>query len=36
METSNITVKLRDGEMGAYLVIPNGKPVGAIIAVMEI
>ena len=36
METRNITVKLRDGEMGAYLAIPDGKPVGAIIAVMEI
>ena len=36
MQTRNIRVKLRDGEMGAYLAIPHRKPVGAIIAIMEI
>ena len=36
MQTRNVKVKLRDGEMGAYLAIPDGKPVGAIIAIMEI
>ena len=36
METRNITVKLRDGEMGACLAIPDRTPVGAIIAIMEI
>ena len=36
MQTRNIQVKLRDGEMGAYLAIPDRKPVGAIIAIMEI
>src|SRR3954452_24879354 len=36
MKTQNIRVKLRDGEMGAYLAIPDRKPAGAIIAIMEI
>src|ERR1700681_4901400 len=40
MQMHNITVKLRDGEMGAYLAIPDraatGAPVGAVIAIMEI
>ena len=36
MQTRNVKVKLRDGEMGAYLAIPDGKPAGAIIAIMEI
>ena len=36
MKTQNIRVKLRDGEMGAYLAIPNKTPVGAVIAIMEI
>ena len=36
METKTITVPLRDGEMSAYLAIPDQKPVGAIIAIMEI
>jgi carboxymethylenebutenolidase len=36
MKTENIKVKLRDGEMGAYIAIPDGKPAGAIIAIMEI
>ena len=36
MKTQNIKIKLRDGEMGAYLAIPDGKPAGAIIAIMEI
>ena len=36
MKTQNITVKLRDGEMGAYLAIPDRAPAGAIIAIMEI
>ena len=36
MQTRNIRVKLGDGEMGAYLAFPDRKPVGAIIAIMEI
>ena len=36
MKTQNIRVKLRDGEMGAYLAIPDKTPAGAIIAIMEI
>jgi carboxymethylenebutenolidase len=36
MKAKNITVKLRDGEMGAYLAIPDRVPAGAIIATMEI
>ncbi len=36
MKTQNIKVKLRDGEMGAYLAIPDRTPAGAIIAIMEI
>jgi len=27
-------VKLRDGEMGAYIAYPDKKPVGAVIAIM--
>ena len=36
MKTQNIRVKLRDGEMGAYLAIPDRTPAGAIVAIMEI
>src|SRR2546427_127814 len=36
MKTGNIKVKLRDGEMGAYLAIPDRTPAGGIIAIMEI
>ena len=36
MRTENIKVKLRDGEMGAYIAYPDKTPVGAIIAIMEI
>ncbi len=36
MQTGTIKVPLRDGEMGAYLAIPDGTPAGAIIAIMEI
>ena len=36
MKTQAIKVKLRDGEMGAYLAIPDRTPAGAIIAIMEI
>jgi carboxymethylenebutenolidase len=36
LRTSNIEVPLRDGVMGAYLAVPDGPPVGAIIAIMEI
>src|ERR1700734_2999682 len=36
MLTKNIKVPLRDGEMGAYLAIPDRTPAGAIIAIMEI
>jgi len=32
MQTRNIRVKLRDGEMGAYLAIPDKTPAGAVIA----
>jgi carboxymethylenebutenolidase len=36
MRTENIRVKLRDGEMGAYVAYPDKTPAGAIIAIMEI
>ena len=36
MKTQAIKVKLRDGEMGAYVAIPDRTPTGAIIAIMEI
>src|SRR5260370_17333822 len=36
MQTRNIKVPMRDGEMGAYLALPDRTPVGAIIAIMEI
>ena len=36
MKTQAIKVKLRDGEMGAYLAIPDRTPAGAVIAIMEI
>jgi len=36
MKTQTIKVKLRDGEMGAYVAIPDRTPAGAIIAIMEI
>ena len=36
MKTANIRVKLRDGEMGAYLAVPDRTPAGGIIAIMEI
>ena len=36
MQTSDITLALSDGEMGAHLAMPDGKPAGAIIAIMEI
>lgn len=36
MKTSNIRVPLRDGEMRAYLAVPDRTPAGAIIAIMEI
>ena len=36
MKAKNITVKLRDGEMAAYLAIPDRVPAGVIIAIMEI
>src|SRR6266571_3680886 len=36
MKTQVIRIKLRDGEMGAYLAIPDRTPAGAIIAIMEI
>ena len=35
-KTGQITVPLRDGEMGAFLAMPEKSPVGAIIAIMEI
>jgi dienelactone hydrolase len=36
MKTQAIRVKLRDGEMGAYVAVPDRTPAGAIIAIMEI
>src|SRR5262249_58578595 len=36
MKTQAIKVKLRDGEMGAYVAIPDRTPAGAIIAIMGI
>ena len=36
MKTQSIRVKLRDGEMGAYLAVPDRTPAGTIIAGMEI
>jgi dienelactone hydrolase len=36
MKTQAVKVKLRDGEMGAYVAIPDRTPAGAIIAIMEI
>ena len=36
METRNITVPVRDGAMGAYVAMPDGRPAGAVIAIMEI
>jgi carboxymethylenebutenolidase len=36
MKTESITVKLRDGDMGAYVAYPDRTPAGAIIAIMEI
>ena len=35
MKTQAIKVKLRDGEMGAYVAIPDRTPAGAVIAIME-
>lgn len=36
MKTSNVRVRLRDGEMEAYLAVPDRTPAGALIAIMEI
>jgi carboxymethylenebutenolidase len=36
MKTENVVVPLSDGQMGGYLAIPDGKPAGAVIAIMEI
>ena len=36
MNSSGITVHLRDGAMGAYLAVPGRTPAGCIIAIMEI
>src|SRR5262249_581077 len=36
MQTRSIKVKRRDGEMDAYLAIPDKTPAGAVIAIMEI
>ena len=36
MKTQTIRVPLRDGELGAYLAIPDRAPSGAVIAIMEI
>jgi carboxymethylenebutenolidase len=36
MRTETVQVPMRDGVMSAYVAIPEGKPVGAVIAIMEI
>lgn len=36
MKTQDITLKLRDGEMGAHVAYPDKTPAGAIVAIMEI
>jgi carboxymethylenebutenolidase len=36
MRTRTIRVPLRDGEMGAYLAMPERTPAGAVVAIMEI
>jgi carboxymethylenebutenolidase len=36
MRSENIRVPLRDGEMRAYLALPERRPAGAVIAIMEI
>ncbi|TMJ26988.1 MAG: dienelactone hydrolase family protein [Alphaproteobacteria bacterium] len=36
MKTSSIQIELRDGQMGAYLALPEKTPAGAVIAIMEI
>ncbi|MEE8332502.1 MAG: dienelactone hydrolase family protein, partial [Alphaproteobacteria bacterium] len=36
MNTSEITIPLTEGTMGAHLAMPEGRPAGAIIAIMEI
>jgi carboxymethylenebutenolidase len=36
MKTSSIQIELRDGQMGAYLAVPEKTPAGAVIAIMEI
>src|SRR5260221_5701579 len=36
MRTENVIVPMRDGKMGAYVAYPDNKPVGAVIAIMEI
>jgi carboxymethylenebutenolidase len=36
MKASTVSVPLRDGNMGAYLALPDGPPKGAVIAIMEI
>ena len=36
MKKQDVTIKLPDGEMGAYVTIPDGPPTGAVIAIQEI
>ena len=36
MKTETVVVPMRDGKMSAYVAYPDKKPVGAIIAIMEI
>jgi carboxymethylenebutenolidase len=36
MRAESLTLKLRDGDMGAYLAVPDRAPAGGIIAIMEI
>ena len=36
MQTRELRVRLRDGEMGAHVAFPDKTPAGAVIAIMEI
>src|SRR5688500_7261876 len=36
VRTEEVKVPMRDGAMGAHVAYPDGKPAGAIIAIMEI
>ena len=36
MKIEQVSVPMKDGTMSGYLVIPEGRPLGAVIAIMEI